>query len=148
MKFAISIFLLLTLFAPSVSGKLRIQGCDNLETLDAQHFVLFNKKELIELGECLALEVLKGNNAYDWGNTCREYIEDEQAILGTLVLSKLEAIQIGQCVGAINYIYVRYHKEEGQFASCFKGKKAVQLLADLRGDSLNKRELKTLLCRR
>lgn len=124
-----------------------MKDCENLDALDKKSFVLFNKKELIELGECAALEVIKSNKPYDWGKACREYIEDEQAFLGTFVLSKLEAIQIGQCIGAINYTYMRYHKEEGRSTSCLKGKEAIRVLVTLTDDSISKRELKSLLCR-
>ena len=147
MKFSIFLLFFLTLLTSSVLGKTSAKGCESLDALDAKSFVLFNKKELIELGECVALEVIKSNKSYDWGKTCREYIEDEQTILGTFVLSKLEAIQIGQCVGAINYTYMRYHKEERHSASCLKGKAAIQVLANLTDNSINKRELKSLLCR-
>jgi len=146
MKFSIFVLFFLTLFTPSTLGKVSMKTCENLDALDTKSFVLFNKKELVELGECVALEIIKSNKSYDWGKTCREYIEDEQAIIGTFVLSKLEAIQIGQCIGAINYTYMRYHKEERHSASCLKGKEAIQVLATLTDDSINKRELKSLLC--
>lgn len=146
MKSFVYLLSFLILFSASVLGNINTNSCENLDALDSQRFVLFNKKDLIELGECVALEVIKSDKPYDWGTTCREFLEDERAILGNLVLSKLEAIQIGQCVGAINYIYMRYHKEDRNSERCLKGKDAIQVLAILRDDSITKRELRSLLC--
>ena len=127
----------------------------HLESASKAQFVLFNKKEFIELGECLAIYTAKNQHIKDLPMMCDEVTENATNPLGIMSLTKLEAIYIGQCVGTINYIYQRYNNEflvsrgyyrRSQKYFCNKGMEAVNLLKKNSSDSMSRDEVRDLLC--
>jgi len=133
-------------------GKNRLPSdCSHLQEITELDFVLFSKKEFIELGECLSINAIKTNSPINIVEACNEVDEDRRNILGIFSLSKSEAIRIGQCIGAINYIYQRYNNESVSHYSyktyqCAKGFSAVDTIrAGLFGD-VNRKSLRNALC--
>ncbi|WP_010561988.1 hypothetical protein [Pseudoalteromonas spongiae] len=144
--------LLLLLCCFTSYGKERLPSdCSHLQSVTELDFVLFSKKEFIELGECLAINAIKSNLPFNMLEACNEVDEDRRNILGIFSLSKSEAIRIGQCVGAINYIYQRYNDEPVNHYSyrtyqCTKGIYAVDIIrAGLFGE-VNRKNLRKALC--
>lgn len=131
------------------------KDCSHLENVAKSDFVLFSKKEFIQLGECLAVSLIKKHSAVNLVESCNEVDEDRRNPLGILSLSKYEAILIGQCVGAINYIYQRYDNEpvynrpnsnSQKVYHCAKSKKAIDIIRLNKQPMLDKTDLKKLLC--
>ena len=132
-----------------------IADCSHLESASKAQFVLFNKKEFIELGECLAIYTAKNQHVKDLSMMCDEVTENASNPFGIMSLTKLEAIYIGQCVGTINYIYQRYNNEllvsrrgyrSSEKYSCYKGVEAVDILRKNASDSMSRNEIRALLC--
>jgi len=131
--------------------------CSHLGSVTEANFVLFNKKELMQLGECLAITYLKKTEKLNLVKSCNEVDEDRRNFLGILSLSKLESILIGQCVGAINYVYEHYHNENvgdvnGSIAyrkiyRCIKGEEAIDVIRQSPVTELDRREVRHLLCK-
>ncbi|GHB59019.1 hypothetical protein GCM10008107_05180 [Psychrosphaera saromensis] len=155
MKFVI-VFSLLFFSHISYSKESLPDDCIHLKSVGKANFVLLNKKEFIQLGECLAIHFIKKHSELDLVRSCNEVDEDRRNLLGILSLSKLEAILIGQCVGAIKYIYQHYNNEPINNSSnrwqstyvyrCIKGKKAVDKIRYSSKKLLNRTNLLKLLC--
>ncbi len=129
------------------------KDCSHLQDATEADFVLFSKKEFIELGECLAVSLIKKRLPLNVVDSCSEVDEDRRNILGIFSLSKLEAILIGQCIGAINYIYQRYDNEavstynyQHQKYQCINGLDAVDILRGSKAKSYTRTKLRDLLC--
>lgn len=144
--------LLLLSYCFTSYGKNRLPSdCSHLQEVTELDFVLFSKKEFIELGECLAINAIKTSLPFNMIEACNEVDEDRRNLLGIFSLSKSEAIRIGQCMGAINYIYQRYNDEPVSRYSyktyqCTKGVDAVDIIrAGLLGD-VNRKNLRKSLC--
>lgn len=150
MKYWLGLLLISICFTSHSKNKLAID-CSHLKEVSKIDFVLFSKKEFIELGECLAINAIKSNLTFSMLEACNEVDEDRRNILGIFSLSKSEAIRIGQCVGAINYIYQRYNDEPVNRYSyrtyqCTKGIYAVEIIrAGLFGE-VNRKNLRKALC--
>lgn len=74
--------------------------------------IFFNSTEAIKVGECVGVELVKRGVEQELPKACGEVIENKNNVLGELSLSKKEALQIGQCMGVINYVYDRYNNEK------------------------------------
>ena len=132
------------------------KDCSHLKDVTEADFVLLSKKEFIELGECLAISLIKKRTPLNVVESCSEVDEDRRNILGIFSLSKLEAILIGQCVGTINYIYQHYDNEPVSSYSyrsskanryqCTKGPQAVDILRQSTAKSYTRTKLRDLLC--
>ena len=83
-------------------------ACKQYQEVLESSFVLFSKKELMELGTCTGVALLKGHRLSTLVDSCNE-VEEAKSVFGIASLSKAEAIKVGQCVGVIDYIYQRYH---------------------------------------
>jgi len=151
------ILLILISFTQTSFTKNELVGdCSHLKEATEAEFILFNKKEFIELGECLAVHTIKNRAITDLPMLCNEVIEDKITPFGIMSLTKLEAIYIGQCVGVINYIYQRYNEENiirnnsryGRKTKyyCVKGLSAVKILSESNNDESNRSEIRDLLC--
>ncbi|MEO2282047.1 hypothetical protein [Pseudoalteromonas pernae] len=135
-------------------GKNRLPSdCSHLQEVTELDFVLFSKKEFIELGECLAINAIKTNLPINIVEACNEVDEDRRNILGIFSLSKSEAIRIGQCMGAINYVYQRYNNEpvnsysySNKTYQCAKGVSAVDIIRAGLFDDVNRTNLRNALC--
>ncbi|MGK2233225.1 hypothetical protein [Colwellia polaris] len=130
------------------------KDCSHLQTAMEADFVLLSKKEFIELGECLAVNLIKKRTPLNVVESCNEVDEDRRNLLGIFSLSKLEAILIGQCMGTINYIYEHYDNEpvlsynyQTKIYQCTKGVQAVDILRQSRAKSYSRTVLRDLLCR-
>lgn len=150
MRYCLGLLLLSLCFTSH--GKNRLPNdCSHLQEVTELDFVLFSKKEFIELGECLAINAIKTNLPINIVEACNEVDEDRRNILGIFSLSKSEAIRIGQCMGAINYVYQRYNNElvnrySYKTYQCAKGVSAVDTIrANLFGD-VNRKNLRNALC--
>jgi hypothetical protein len=155
MKYLITLAILF--FASQAYAKDRLpSNCSHLSEVSKASFVLFNKKEFIQLGECLAISALKSHNKLDLVRSCNEVYEDKRNLLGILSLSKLESILLGQCLGTINYIYEHYNKERAndyRYGSndrivyrCRKGEKAVDVLRSSKKKEIGRSDVRDLLC--
>tara|TARA_R110001599_G_scaffold82854_2_gene222839 strand:- start:32016 stop:32492 length:477 start_codon:yes stop_codon:yes gene_type:complete len=155
MKYLIG-FILCTVFQVSFAKDSLSKDCSHLQSATEADFVLLSKKEFIELGECLAISLIKKRVPLNVVESCNEVDEDRRNILGIFSLSKLEAILIGQCVGTINYIYqhydnepvstYRYRSHQTKKYQCTKGLQAVDILRQSTENSYSRTKLRDLLC--
>ena len=154
MKYLIMVLFCLIAQTSFASEKL-IAGCAHLKSAKEAEFVLFNKKEFIQLGECIAVNFIKKQTILNLPRACEEVTENQLNPLGILSLTKLEAIYIGQCIGVINYIYQHYHDEAVQYNrrsrrnrkySCVKGSAAVKILSASVNDENYRNDIRDLLC--
>jgi hypothetical protein len=132
------------------------KDCSHLQDVAEADFVLLRKKDFIELGECLAVSLIKKRTPLNVAESCNEVDENRRNILGILSLSKLEAILIGHCVGTINYIYQHYDNEPVSTYSynsrktkryqCTKGLQAVDILRQSTANLYSRTKLRDLLC--
>ena len=152
-------FILLLFSLPSFAKSELPYGCDEYSKVEEKSFVLFNKKQFIELGECAGEALVKAKKVYDIADACSEVVEDKNSLLGIFSLSKLEAIKMGVCLGAINAVYNRYDREvvtatdsyrrPKRYYSCKKGMEGVSKLISSADDEYYERsELRDILCRR
>lgn len=140
----------------NASAKISLpSSCENYTDVAKSSLVIFSKKELIELGECTGVALLKRRGLSTLTQACNEVIEDRLNPLGIMSLSKAEAIQIGQCVGVINYVYQRYHDERvsrsyygsrSNVYQCLKGRRAVDVLSNQPQSRYSRNEVRDLLC--
>lgn len=151
------IILAILVFSSQSFAKERLpSNCSHLSEVSKASFVLFNKKEFMQLGECLAIAALKNQKKLDLVRSCNEVDEDRRNFLGILSLSKLESILLGKCIGTINYIYEHYDKERVdnyQYSSsnrlvyrCNKGEKAVDILRNIKEEGIGREDIRELLC--
>ncbi len=151
------IILAILVFSSQSFAKERLpSNCAHLSEVAEASFVLFNKKEFMQLGECLAIAALKNQKKLDLLRSCSEVDEDRRNFLGILSLSKLESILLGQCMGTINYIYEHYNKERVSNYSyrssnrtvyrCDKGMKAVDILRSINEKEVGRSDVRDLLC--
>ncbi|MFT4927661.1 MAG: hypothetical protein ACI8WB_003774 [Phenylobacterium sp.] len=103
--------LFLMVSCQSVAKEALVKSCQHLQSATKATFVLFSKKELIELGKCTGVDLIKKGQMKALELACGEVTENKASPLGIASLSMVEAIQIGQCMGVINYIYDHYHGE-------------------------------------
>lgn len=157
MKLIILLILTLTLTLTSsltIAKNSLVKKCAHLQEVSESQFMLFNKKEFIELGECLAVHTIKKQRVEGLPKVCAEVVENEDNPFGIMSLSKLETIYIGQCIGTINYIYQRYDNElvnrnQGGYGyryACRKGIPAAKVLINQATDSISRNQIKNLLC--
>ncbi|MDO6569010.1 hypothetical protein Q4561_18200 [Alteromonas sp. 1_MG-2023] len=150
------LFIFLVFSMPSFSYESLPSNCSNLDEVVEESFVIFSKMEFIQLGECLAENLLKKRKTLNIVDACNEVVEDKNNYLGILSLSKAESIKIGQCAGAIKYIYTRYDEElvphrPGYYSShrvyrCKKGSTAIEAIRKSGEVSMNRENLRDLLC--
>lgn len=150
MKYWLGLLLISLCF--NCQGKNRLPNdCTHLQKVTELDFVLFSKKEFIELGECLAINAIKSSLPFNMIEACNEVDEDRRNFLGIFSLSKTEAIRIGQCIGAINYIYQRYNDEPVNRYNyntyrCTKGLDAVDIIRAGLFSDVNRKNLRKALC--
>ena len=155
MKYLITLAILF--FASQAYAKDRLPvNCSHLSEVSKASFVLLNKKEFMQLGECLAIAALKSQKKLDLMRSCNEVDEDRRNFFGILSLSKLESILLGQCTGTINYIYEHYNNERvngNRYRSsnrivyrCKKGEKAVDILRSINEEEVGRSDVRDLLC--
>lgn len=133
-----------------------IKDCQHLEQATKSEFILFSKRDLVELGECIGINFLKNKVDIDLVTSCKEVSEDRRNPLGILSLSKVEAVQIGQCVGVINFIYQHYHGEKvfnerikkysNREYRCKRGNEAVVIISTADKVNWDRNIVKNLLC--
>ncbi|WP_334059484.1 hypothetical protein [Alteromonas sp. S005] len=151
------IILAILVFSSQSFAKERLpSNCAHLSEVSKASFVLFNKKEFMQLGECLAIAALKNQKKLDLKRSCNEVDEDRRNFFGILSLSKLESILLGQCMGTINYIYEHYNKERVNHYRyrtnrrivyrCNKGMKAVDILRSINEKEVGRSDVRDLLC--
>lgn len=151
------IILAILVFSSQSFAKERLpSNCAHLSEVSKASFVLFNKKEFMQLGECLAIAALKNQKKLDLVRSCNEVDEDRRNFLGILSLSKLESILLGQCMGTINYIYEHYNKERVNHYRyrtnrrivyrCYRGEKAVDILRSIKKEEVGRNDVRDLLC--
>jgi hypothetical protein len=155
MRVLISLFLCLFVETSFAKDAL-IKDCEHLQSIKQADFVLLNKKEFIELGECVAENLIKTKFVSNLPLACSEVIEDKLNPLGILSLTKLEAIYMGQCLGVINYIYQHYHNEmisinysynrNRKKYHCIKGVSAAKRLSVQEDEQSTRYEVRDLLC--
>lgn len=121
--------------------------------------VIFNKAELMELGACVGIELVKHDKLLNISEACDEVVEDKLNPLGMLSLSKKEAIQIGQCFGVIKYIYDYYddakyqapyyssYRRSDNVYQCEKGMRAVSILRASEQKFSSRADIRDVLCR-
>jgi len=155
MRYFVGVFLF-SFMQVSYAKETLPEDCSHLQSITEANFVLFSKKEFIKLGECLAVSSIKERASLNLFESCNEVDEDRRNILGIFSLSKLEAILMGQCVGAINYIYQRYDNEpvseysyrssQSRKYQCRKGFDAVDIIRRSSRNSITRTKLRDLLC--
>jgi hypothetical protein len=155
MRFLITVFLII-FSQVSFAKNALVDDCSHLKDASEAQFTLFSKKEFIQLGECLAVHTIKRRSITNLPMFCNEVIEDKTTPFGIMSLTKLEAIYIGQCVGVINYIYLRYNEENidrhnsrygrNKKYYCVKGLSAVKILSANNNDESNRSDIRDLLC--
>jgi hypothetical protein len=133
-----------------------VNDCAHLKEASEVQLAIFSKKELIELGECLAVYTIERKSIIDLPMFCGEVIEDESTPLGDWSLTKLEAIYIGQCFGVVDYIYTRYNKQffivnnngyrSNRKYSCYRGGDAVKILRKKASNKMSEYDIRDLLC--
>lgn len=153
---AVNLFTSLNAFAKIQLSK----ECKGYTELAKSSFVLFNKQELIELGVCVSQDLLRRNKSVkDLRSACKEAIE-VGGPLGIMALSKAETIQIGQCVGAINYTSTRYHNvkvreynyryrkydHRNKKYICSRGNEAIKLVSKGSDEGLRDTDVRELIC--
>lgn len=127
--------------------------CEEYESVNKSNFVLLHKSEFIKLGECLGASLVKQQRISGLTDACREISEYDHSLTGIFSLSKVEAIKIGVCLGAINSIYSRYNNEKvGRYSSreiyhCERGGEAVYTLMRIGNEAINRSQLRDALCR-
>lgn len=158
MKYFIGLVLFVVLcFQPSYAKSELPYNCNEYSNVEEKNFVLFNKKQFIELGECAGEALVKAKKVYNIAAACSEVIEDKNSLLGIFSLSKVEAIKMGVCIGAINAVYTRYDRElvlvnsryrsTKRYYSCKKGLLAVnELVASATDEYYKRSELRDILC--
>ena len=146
---AVSLFTSLNTFAKIQLSK----ECEKHTDVAKSSFILFNKQELIELGVCVSHDLLRRNKSVkDLRSACKEAIEADGP-LGIWELSKAEAIQVGQCLGAINYVSTRFHNRKikkydyryGKYV-CSRGNEAIKLVSIGSDESLRDTDVRELIC--
>ncbi|NQZ93553.1 MAG: hypothetical protein HRT97_14585 [Moritella sp.] len=85
---------------------------ESVSLINKTDLIFFNSTEVIKVGECIGVELVKRGVEQELPKACGEVIENKTNVLGALSLSKKEALQIGQCMGVINYVYDRYNNEK------------------------------------
>ena len=156
MKYLIILAIFLVFSSQSFAKERLPSNCAHLSEVSKASFVLFNKKEFMQLGECLAIAALKSQKKLDLARSCNEVDEDRRNFLGILSLSKLESILLGQCTGTINYIYEHYNNERINgyryrlsnriVYRCKKGEKAVDILRSINEKEVGRSDVRDLLC--
>lgn len=135
----------------SLAKSLLHSSCTDYETVAQSDFILLNKTEFIQLGECVGRALLEDNRLNNLAEACSEVIEDKLSPLGILSLSKVEAIKIGQCLGAVAYVHDKYQGEKYDYYSnktyhCTQGDKAAKLLS-LQTDNLRTpKDVRSVIC--
>lgn len=155
MRFLITV-LLIIFSQSSLAIDALVDDCSHLKEASEADSILFNKKEFIQLGECLAIHTIKRKPIVDLGMLCKEVIEYQNGPFGTLSLTKLEAIYIGQCSGVISYTYQRYNEEytsnsslrhrRNNKYSCVNGMDAVRVLSEITEEKISRSKIRDLLC--
>jgi len=150
------LFLFLTLSYNANAKNTPYKECvQEQEKVSSFSLILFNKAELINLGNCVGVAAIKRGNSLNIVESCKEVDEDKTNALGVLSLSKAEAIQIGQCLGVINYIHNKYHDEYinnnynyrgNDIYQCQKGMTAVKTIVRLGAQKISKSTLRDSLC--
>lgn len=155
-------FMLILLLVTSLRGwaqEIIPPECSDFKSVKKTTFVVFNKQELMTLGRCTGVNLLKQGRGQELAQACGEVMEDRLNPLGVLSLSKAEAIKIGQCMGVIKYIHDYYHNEaiqsignasladKNRVYQCRRDLEAVEILMAASNDLLNTRiEIRALLC--
>ncbi|WMN60903.1 hypothetical protein NI389_05705 [Pseudoalteromonas xiamenensis] len=154
MKLLVITFLLFC-YSFSLDAKVLLPDtCQDLTEVTENSLILLNKKEFIELGECIGAAQIKTKRVNWIPEACSEIKEDESSILGVFSLSKKEALQIGMCVGVINAVFTRYDNERVLSYSsrdrkyqCIRGKQAIDIMLSSSKVDMNREDVRELLCK-
>ncbi|SQD76694.1 hypothetical protein [Moritella yayanosii] len=135
--------------------------CENNATqVSEMDLMFFNTTKVIKLGECVGIELVKHSNMRELPQACSEVVEHNNNVFGSLSLSKKEALQIGLCLGVINYVYDRYHDETyraerynsysskryNHIYQCEKGITAVSRLITTGSSLTSRNNIRDVLC--
>jgi hypothetical protein len=135
--------------------------CDeSVSQINKTNLMFFNSTEVIKAGECVGVELVKRGVDQELPKACGEVVENKTNVLGALSLSKKEALQIGQCLGAINYVYDRYNDEtyhpsrydsyyskyKSYVYQCATGMSAVQRLISTTHSLNSRSKIRDVLC--
>jgi len=160
MRFLIitTVTICIALTSMPTQAKIRLaKSCKQYTSLAKSAFILFNKQELISLGECVAQDILRMQMPLTTlVQACNE-IKEADGLLGITALSKAEAIRIGQCLGAINYVDTRFHgtkvnirnkygRRSNLTYNCARGQLAVDLIVQHNEDRFNSNGIRNIIC--
>lgn len=160
MKFLVQLSLTTFMLIVSLQTHAKVnlaKNCAQFSSVAETSFVLFSKQELIALGECVAQDMLrKRKYIKTLIKACNE-VSEANGILGITALSKAEAIKIGQCVGAINFVNskfhgarvsTRYNYSTRSYATyhCTRGMPAVALITKSNERYLNTAAIRDIIC--
>ena len=108
------LLLLLTLivsFNSIAEMRVPVRCEEGLAQVSTTNLIFFNTAEVLNIGKCVGVELVKKGIMNGLPKACDEVVENNSNLLGSLSLSINEAIHIGQCMGVINYVYERYNGE-------------------------------------
>jgi len=157
------ILLLLTLiisFNSIAEIRVPVRCEESVAQISTTNLIFFNSTEVIKVGECVGVELVKRGVMEALPKACDEVVEHKNNLLGALSLSKKEALQIGQCMGVINYVYDRYNDEKyntsrydsyySKYKSyvyqCVTGMTAVKKLASTTYSLSSRSKIRDVLC--
>lgn len=159
MKRLLLALLLLLISAQSLAKISLPKDCNEYQDVAKGDFILFNKAQLIQLGECIGKNQLKKGKINWLADSCAEVSEDMNNPMGILSLSKVEAIQIGMCLGVIDAIYTRFDdtiiERNEHYSSyqrsyrkyyCIKGNPAILRLIEVGKTPMSREEIRDKLC--
>lgn len=149
----IFITLILLAYIPLSLAKSSLpNSCSDYTEISKSDFILFNKAEFIDLGECIGRALLQKGKLTFLAEACEEVTEDKLSTFGIVTLSKVEAIQIGQCLGAIAYTHDRYQGKEYSYSNetyhCSQGIEAIKLLSSTTNSLKSSRDVRSVICNR
>lgn len=156
MKQLTILLLLICSYTANAKTTLYKECAQEEEKINSFSLILFNKAELINLGNCVGVASIKKGIHFNIVEACKEVVEDKTNTFGVLSLSKAEAIQIGQCLGVIKYIHNKYHNEyiysnynyrrNNDIYQCQRGMPAVRTIVKLGETRISKSTLRDSLC--
>jgi hypothetical protein len=136
---------------PFEAHSIEQETCKDMYESTFPKFIFFAKKDLIQVGQCIAQEHIINQKKIALFEACNEVKEDRQTPFGNLSLSKKEAIQIGVCIGAIDTIYQRYQNlKSGGYSKYYKCKRGIPaidiILKQQNVEAFSPTDLRELLC--
>ncbi len=147
--------MLLAYIPQSMAKSSLIHNCSEYEKIAESDFILLNKAEFIQLGQCVGIELMRTERMNHLVEACSEVVEDNISPLGVFSLSKVEAIKIGQCLGAVDYVYYEYngtkyydwYSDSYKTVHCTQGNVAAKSLSLQTGSLDTVQDVRTVICK-